>query len=94
MDIKIESGANVQITDKPIYNIYGDVVNEKKVFPPVNENQENSHIHKPESRKADKKPIVRQRMTWNENETFFSLYYQVDACGRNEQTPVSCFPTS
>ena len=38
MDIKIESGANVQITDKPIYNIYGDVVNEKKVFPPVNEN--------------------------------------------------------
>lgn len=29
MDIKIESGANVQITDKPIVNVYGDVVSTK-----------------------------------------------------------------
>lgn len=75
MDIKIESGANVQITDKPIYNIYGDVVNEKNVLPPASGNQENSHTQKPESRKADKKPIVRQRMTWNENEIIHSFRY-------------------
>lgn len=31
MNIKIEPGANVQITDKPIYNIYGDVVQQKVV---------------------------------------------------------------
>ena len=31
MNIKIEPGANVQITDKPIYNIYGDVV-QQSVF--------------------------------------------------------------
>lgn len=31
MDIKIESGANVQITDKPIVNVYGDVVQHKEV---------------------------------------------------------------
>lgn len=31
MIIKIESGANVQITDKPIYNINGDVVQQKVV---------------------------------------------------------------
>ena len=29
MNIKIESGANVQITDKPIVNVYGDVVGTK-----------------------------------------------------------------
>ena len=31
MNIKIESGAKVQITDKPIYNIHGDVVQQKVV---------------------------------------------------------------
>lgn len=31
MNIKIEKGANVQITDKPIYNIHGDVVQQKIV---------------------------------------------------------------
>ena len=31
MNIKIEPGANVQITDKPIYNIYGDVVQQTVV---------------------------------------------------------------
>ncbi len=31
MNIKIEPGANVQITDKPIYNIYGDVVQQKVI---------------------------------------------------------------
>ena len=35
MKIKIESGANVQITDKPIYNIHGDVVQQKIVAPPI-----------------------------------------------------------
>lgn len=35
MNIKIESGAKVQITDKPIYNIYGDVVQQKTVLPPT-----------------------------------------------------------
>lgn len=29
MNINIESGANVQITDKPIVNVYGDVVGTK-----------------------------------------------------------------
>ena len=29
MNIRIESGANVQITDKPIVNVYGDVVGTK-----------------------------------------------------------------
>ena len=33
MNIKIESGAKVQITDKPIYNIFGDVVQQKTVLP-------------------------------------------------------------
>ena len=32
MNIKIESGANVQITDKPIVNVYGDVVQHKEVI--------------------------------------------------------------
>lgn len=31
MNIKIESGANVQITDKPIVNVYGDVVQHQEV---------------------------------------------------------------
>lgn len=35
MNIKIEKGANVQITDKPIYNIHGDVVQQKTVLPPT-----------------------------------------------------------
>ena len=36
MEIKIESGANVQITDKPIVNniVYGDVVQRKEVSLP------------------------------------------------------------
>lgn len=55
MNIKIESGANVQITDKPIYNIYGDVVNEKNILTPVSGKPEESQSKKPESRKADKK---------------------------------------
>jgi len=55
MNIKIESGANVQITDKPIYNIYGDVVNEKNILTPVSDKPEESQSGKPESRKADKK---------------------------------------
>lgn len=37
MNIKIESGAKVQITDKPIYNIYGDVVQQKTVLPPTSQ---------------------------------------------------------
>lgn len=41
MNIKIESGANVQITDKPIVNVYGDVVQHKEV-----------HIH-PEDKRRD-----------------------------------------
>ena len=32
MNVKIESGANVQITDKPIVNVYGDVVQHKNVY--------------------------------------------------------------
>lgn len=31
MNIKIESGANVQITDKPIVNVFGDIVQHKEV---------------------------------------------------------------
>lgn len=31
MNIKIESGANVHITDKPIVNVYGDVVQHQEV---------------------------------------------------------------
>ncbi len=58
MNIKIESGANVQITDKPIYNIYGDVVNEKNILTPVSGKPEESQSGKPESRKADKKPFA------------------------------------
>lgn len=55
MNIKIESGANVQITDKPIYNIYGDIVNEKNILTPVSGKPEESQSKKPESRKDDKK---------------------------------------
>lgn len=55
MNIKIEPGANVQITDKPIYNIYGDVVNEKKVLTQAPAEQGKFKSRKPESRQADKK---------------------------------------
>ncbi len=41
MNIKIESGANVQITDKPIVNVFGDVVQHKEV-----------HIHSEDKRQA------------------------------------------
>lgn len=41
MNIKIESGANVQITDKPIVNVYGDVVG-TKVAGNVAEGQQSS----------------------------------------------------
>ena len=59
MNIKIESGANVQITDKPIYNIYGDVVNEKNVLPQVSSGKKNkTQSEKPESRKADFQPVT------------------------------------
>ena len=59
MNIKIESGANVQITDKPIYNIYGDVVNEKNVLPQVpSGKKKETQSEKPESRKADFKPVT------------------------------------
>lgn len=57
MDINIESGAHVQITDKPIYNIYGDVVNEKVVLPKNPHEQRSSQSGKQESRKVDKKPF-------------------------------------
>lgn len=39
MNIKIESGANVQITDKPIVNVFGDVVQFKEVKVYPNENK-------------------------------------------------------
>ena len=44
MNIKIEPGANVQITDKPIINVYGDMVQHKEV-----------HIH-PEETTTKRKP--------------------------------------
>ena len=46
MNIKIESGAKVQITDKPIYNIYGDVVQQKvvQVDDGKNKKEEQSHF--------------------------------------------------
>lgn len=59
MNIKIESGANVQITDKPIYNIYGDVVNEKNVLPQVSSGKKKkTQSEKPASKKADFKPVT------------------------------------
>lgn len=41
MNIKIESGAKVQITDKPIVNVYGDIVqkNELHIHPKDNEQE-------------------------------------------------------
>ena len=47
MNIKIEPGANVQITDKPIYNIYGDVVQEKVVQVEDSTNKEKNIPHFP-----------------------------------------------
>lgn len=46
MNIKIESGAKVQITDKPIYNIHGDVVQQKvvQVEDGTNTKKEQSHF--------------------------------------------------
>lgn len=56
MNIKIETGAKVQITDKPIYNIYGDVVNEKNVLPQMpSGKKKETQSGKQESKKADKK---------------------------------------
>ena len=40
MNIKIESGANVQITDKPIVNVYGDVVQHKEVHIHLEDNSQ------------------------------------------------------
>lgn len=59
MNIKIESGANVQITDKPIYNIYGDVVKEKNVLPQVPFcKKKKKQSEKTESRKPDFNPVT------------------------------------
>lgn len=59
MNIKIESGANVQITDKPIYNIYGDVVKEKNVLPQVPScKKKKNQSEKPERRKPDFNPVT------------------------------------
>ena len=85
MDIKIESGANVQITDKPIYNIYGDVVNEKNVLPLAQGNQDNPQPAKPESRKAGKKPFTRQRMTWEGKEIMHSFCYTTKSMPAEEK---------
>lgn len=46
MNIKIESGAKVQITDKPIYNIYGDVVQQKTVLPHTSQTKQKT-VKKP-----------------------------------------------
>lgn len=79
MNIKIESGAKVQITDKPIYNIYGDVVNEKNVLLQDSGKEENSQSSKPESRKADKKDVIiirRERTVWRGKEITHSFDYR------------------
>ena len=47
MNIKIESGAKVQITDKPIYNIYGDVVQQKTVQAADEDIKEEKLLHFP-----------------------------------------------
>lgn len=47
MNIKIESGAKVQITDKPIYNIHGDVVQQKVVQVKDDTNTEKEQPHFP-----------------------------------------------
>jgi len=49
MKIKIESGANVQFTDKPIYNnfIFGDVVQQKVVQVEKGDNKKEVHPHFP-----------------------------------------------
>ena len=42
MNVKIESGANVQITDKPIVNVYGDLVQHKNVYTHPEKNNTNT----------------------------------------------------
>jgi hypothetical protein len=45
MNIKIEKGAKVQITDKPIVNVYGDVVQKNEFhIHPVNYQQESDDV--------------------------------------------------
>lgn len=86
MNIKIESGANVQITDKPIYNIYGDVVKEKNVLPQVPScKKKKNQSEKPESGKADKKPINRQRMSWKGKVIMLSFCYTTKSMSAEEK---------
>lgn len=42
MNVKIESGANVQITDKTIVNVYGDLVQHKNVYTHPEKNNTNT----------------------------------------------------
>jgi len=45
MNIKIESGAKVQITDKPIVNVYGNVVQKNELhIHPVDYQQESEDV--------------------------------------------------
>ena len=45
MNIKIESGAKVQITDKPIVNVYGNVVQKNEFhIRPVDYQQESEDV--------------------------------------------------
>lgn len=53
MNIKIESGAKVQITDKPIYNIHGDVVQQKVVQVKDGTNTDNEQPHFPLNKTTD-----------------------------------------
>lgn len=88
MDIKIESGAKVQITDKPIYNIYGDVVKEKLILPQVPDKQENNKTEKPESRQVDKNNnirIRRERTIWNGEEITHSFDYRPKGISNEER---------
>lgn len=66
MNIKIEKGANVQITDKPIYNIHGDVV-QQKIVQAADENKKAEELlHFPLNNTQDEGIRLYEALTqWN-----------------------------
>ena len=57
MNIKIEAGAKVQITDKPIVNVFGDVVQHKEIhIHPEANDKAVEEVEVVEEQKVDKVP--------------------------------------
>ena len=78
MNIKIESGAHVQITDKSIVNVFGDVVQHKEV-----------HIH-PEKKTADAEEAENEELCADEVNISGTAKDERPECQHPEQAKQGC----